>query len=160
MREFRKINKPALFMYWCNCAALLTMCGTCCTCAATFTFDGPRVLGSSCLATAADWTVTKLKTSNRRHEKTRALTDTPSDSVVQPQPCRVFTSRTGGTLSCVKTISLKQYLCSGSYSDQQKSSVLHLFQSDQPVMQKTWVSFTNIPWCNPSKEERSPQATS
>lgn len=64
------------------------MCGTCCTCAATFTFDGPRVLGSSCLATAADWTVTKLKTSNRIQEKTRALTDTPMDSFVHPQTYR------------------------------------------------------------------------
>lgn len=130
------------------------MCGTCCTCAATFTFDGPRVLGSSCLATAADWTVTKLKTSKKRQEKTRSLTDTPS-----PVP-QVFTSGTGGTLSWVKAISLKQYLCSGSYSGQQKSSALRLFQSDQPVMQKTWISFTNIPWRSRSKEERSPQATS
>lgn len=47
------------------------MCGTFCMCAATFTLDGPRVLGSSCLATGAavGWTVTKDRTPYRRHEK-------------------------------------------------------------------------------------------
>lgn len=42
----------------------LTMCGRCCICAATFTFEGPSVLGSSCLATGAavGWTVTKDRT--------------------------------------------------------------------------------------------------
>lgn len=68
----------------------LTMCGTCCMCAAMFTFDGPRVLGSSCLppGAVAGWTATKLKTSRRRQEDTRALSDTPLPSVVQPLPYR------------------------------------------------------------------------
>lgn len=66
------------------------MWGTCCMCAAMFTFDGPRVLGSSCLATGAatGWTVTKLKTSNRREDTARALNDTPLPPVVPPQPYR------------------------------------------------------------------------
>lgn len=53
------------------CGASLTMCGTCCMCAAMFTLDGPRVLGSSCLATGrdVDWTVTKDRTPNGRREK-------------------------------------------------------------------------------------------
>lgn len=69
---------------------MLTMCGTCCTCAAMFTFEGPRVLGSSCLATgaAAGWTVTKLKTSEDRTGEDRALNDTPLPSVVHPSPYR------------------------------------------------------------------------
>lgn len=50
----------------------LTTCGTCCMCAATFTLDGPSVLGRSCLATGAavGWTVTKDRTPDRRREKT------------------------------------------------------------------------------------------
>lgn len=53
------------------CGASLTMCGTCCMCAVTFTLDGPKVLGSSCLATGAavGCTVTKDRTPKRRHEK-------------------------------------------------------------------------------------------
>lgn len=47
----------------------LTMCGTCCMCAATFTLDGPRVLGRSCLGAAVGWTVTKDRTPRMRHEE-------------------------------------------------------------------------------------------
>lgn len=120
---------------------LLTMCGTCCTCAAMFTFDGPRVLGSSCLATgaAAGWTVTKLKTSKRRRERTEPLTTRrcPLSSILRPTgaPSPNHTPR-----AQVGKLVHEPYLCSGSYSDQQKSSALRLFQSDQPVEQKNKTS--------------------
>lgn len=122
------------------------MWGTCCTCAAMFTFDGPRVLGSNCLATgaAAGWTVTKLKTSNRRGDTTRAVNDAPLPSVVPPQPNRCSPVGQLDTAPFQQRL-YEGYLCSGSYSGQQKSSALHLFQSDRPFKQKTEVSLTNIP---------------
>lgn len=70
-----KHENPTLQKYaeWWLCDASLTMCGICCMCAVMFTLDGPRVLGSSCLATvvAVGWTVTKDRTPDRGHEKTR-----------------------------------------------------------------------------------------
>lgn len=107
--SYNKITNRTVM--WCMWGALLTMWGTCGMCAAMFTFDGPRVLGSSCLATGAatGWTVTKLKTSNRREDTTRDLNDTPLPPVVPLQPYRCLLMRQLDTAPS-KQLS-KRYLC-------------------------------------------------
>lgn len=85
-----------------QCGASLTMCGTCCMCAATFTLDGPRVLGRSCLATGATvgWTVTKDRTPNRRQKtledpyRVQLLIGTPLPPIVRLQAHRRTTEGT------------------------------------------------------------------
>lgn len=99
-------------------------------CAAMFTLDGPRVLGSSCLATGAavGWTVTRDKTPAKDGMRTpvmsRAVDNTAMPPIVRLQAHGACAGRTEYPL-CTESmcdakkngISDNSYLCWGLDSD-------------------------------------------